>query len=306
MSSPIIVGVALRDDDAAPLTFARRLAEVGDTPLVLATALPREAPARFPTPEYSRAMREQAAERLTALAQELGARVPVRTRILDGSPAGELHELAEVLDAAAIVVGSSHRGAIGRLLIGDVGVGLLHGSTRPVAIVPRDYDARPHGLSHIGVAFDGTRESRAALDAGIGLARRLGGDVHAITVLEPLQWAPAYAWPGPYPSDELTESRAEWAQTVADRALEAIPETLTGTSEVMHGAAVPALAGASTELDLLVCGSRGYGSAHQVLAGSVARGLAHDAACPLLVVPREPAPAGASLWRQVDDVVETN
>jgi nucleotide-binding universal stress UspA family protein len=304
MSSPIIVGVALRDDDAAPLALARRLAELGDVPLVLATALPREAPARFPTPDYSRAIREQTAERLAAAAEQLGASVRVRTQILDGSPAGELHELSEVLDAAAIVVGSSHRGAVGRLLIGDVGAGLLHGSTRPVMIVPRGYDARPGALRRIGVAVDGSRESKAALEAGIGLARRLGGDVHTITVLEPLHWAPSYQWPGPYPSEELNASRAEWAQKVADRALTAIPEGLIGTSEVMHGPAVATLAGASNELDLLVCGSRGYGAARQVLVGSVARGLAHEAACPLLVVPREPSPAGTSLWRPVD-VAET-
>jgi nucleotide-binding universal stress UspA family protein len=303
MPSPIVVGVALRADDAAPLAFARRLAELGGTALVLATALPREAPARFPTPEYSHLIREQTAERLTAAAQQIGAEVPVHTRILDGSPAGELHELAELLDAAAIVVGSSHRGAVGRLLIGDVGAGLMHGSTRPVAVVPRDYERR--ALDHVGVAFDGSAESRAALDAGIGLARRVGGDVHAFTVLEPLQWAPAYGWPARYPADEIGQSRAEWAQTVADRALEAIPEGLTGASEVLHGGVVPALAGVSAELDLLVCGSRGYGSARQVLAGSVARGLAHEAACPLLVVPRELSPAGASLWRPVD-AVETS
>jgi nucleotide-binding universal stress UspA family protein len=304
MTSPIIVGVALRDDDAAPLAFARRLAELVDTTLVLATALPREAPARFPTPEYSRAIREQAAQRLAESAERLGAQVPVHTRILDGPPSGELHELAEVLDAAAIVVGSSHRGAVGRLLVGDVGAGLMHGSTRPVAIVPRGYDAHPRTLRRVGIAFDGSRESEAALDAGIGLARRLGGDVHAITVLEPLQWAPSYGWPSAYPYEDLRASRAEWAQTLADRALQAIPEGMAGTSEVIPGAAVETLAGASTELDILVCGSRGYGSARQVLAGSVGRGLAHEAACPLLVVPREMAPAGASIWRPFD-VVET-
>jgi nucleotide-binding universal stress UspA family protein len=303
MTAPIIVGLALRDDDAAPLAFARRLGALGGAPLVLATALPREAPAHFPAPEYSRAIRQDAGERLAAAAHGCGD--AATTRLLDGSPAGELHHLAEQLDAAAIVVGSSHRGAVGRLLIGDTGVNLLHGSACPVAIVPRDYETRARSVQRIGIAFDGTAESRTALEAAVGLARRAAGSIHSFTVLEPLQWAPSYAWPGPYPSDELTESRERWAQTAADHALEAIPDDLVGASEVMHGPVVPALAGASTELDLLVCGSRGYGSTRQVLAGSVARGLAHHAACPLLVVPRQPAAGGSSLWQRSTAVEAT-
>lgn len=305
MSSPIIVGLALRDDDAAPLALAQRLAGLGDMPLVLATVLPREAPARFPTPEFSRAIREQTSEKLHAAARELGAEDRVSTRVLDGSPAGQLLHLAEQLDAAAVVVGSSHRGAVGRLLVGDVAAGLLHGSDCPIVIVPRGYDEQPHALQRIGVAFDGAPESRAALEAGIALARRFRGTVHSFTVLEPLHWSPSYAWPGPYPTEELDAARQEWAQTVADQALEAIPEGMTGASEVVHGAVVAALVGASAELDLLVCGSRGYGAMHQVLAGSVARGLARAAACPLVVVPREVPAAGSSLWSPVSAIEAT-
>ncbi|MGI8624140.1 MAG: universal stress protein [Solirubrobacteraceae bacterium] len=40
--------------------------------------------------------------------------------------------------------------------------------------------------------------------------------------------------------------------------------------------------GESSELDLLVCGSRAYG----VLAGGVSKMLMHGAACPVMVVPR--------------------
>jgi nucleotide-binding universal stress UspA family protein len=46
------------------------------------------------------------------------------------------------------------------------------------------------------------------------------------------------------------------------------------------------LAEQSRELDLLVCGSRGYGALKSVLLGSVTRALAHSCACPLYIVPR--------------------
>jgi nucleotide-binding universal stress UspA family protein len=305
MTPPIIVGLALRDDDAAPLALGRGLARLADAPLALATVLPREVPARFPTPEYAHAVQEQALDRLRTVARDLREHEGVTTHVVEGSRAGGLHDLAERLDAAAVVVGSTHRGAVGRLLIGDVGAGLMHGSACPVAIAPRDYAARAGALQMIGVAFDGTSESRVALDAGIGLARRAGGSVHAFTVLEPVEWAPSYTWPGPYPSQELDETRERWAQNTAAEALQAIPDGVLGASEVIRGPVRHSLADVSAELDLLACGSRGYGAVRQVAAGSVARGLAHEAACPLLVVPREPSPSASALWRPMNAIEAT-
>jgi hypothetical protein len=43
---------------------------------------------------------------------------------------------------------------------------------------------------------------------------------------------------------------------------------------------------ASTDLDLLVCGSRSYGPLGAVMFGSVSQPLLHRAASPLLVIPR--------------------
>ena len=56
-------------------------------------------------------------------------------------------------------------------------------------------------------------------------------------------------------------------------------------------------------VDVMFVGSRGWGPPRRVMAGSTARHLAHDAACPVLVSPRgastgasedEPSTAGAS------------
>ena len=41
-----------------------------------------------------------------------------------------------------------------------------------------------------------------------------------------------------------------------------------------------ALIAVSAELDLLVCGSRGYGPVHAVMLGGVSRALVDGAACP--------------------------
>ena len=44
---------------------------------------------------------------------------------------------------------------------------------------------------------------------------------------------------------------------------------------------------ASEQLDLLVVGSRGYGPMHAVMVGGVAGRLVREAACPVIVVPRD-------------------
>jgi nucleotide-binding universal stress UspA family protein len=42
----------------------------------------------------------------------------------------------------------------------------------------------------------------------------------------------------------------------------------------------------SAHLDLLVCGSRGYGPLRAVLLGSVSRRITAEARCPVIVIPR--------------------
>jgi nucleotide-binding universal stress UspA family protein len=51
----------------------------------------------------------------------------------------------------------------------------------------------------------------------------------------------------------------------------------------------------TADLDLLVCGARGYGRLREMLAHGVARRLIGAAACPVVVVPRGTAAAFATL-----------
>jgi hypothetical protein len=85
-----------------------------------------------------------------------------------------------------IVLGSTGRGPVGRVLPGTIGERLLAGAATPVAIAPRGYAEHPASrLQLIGVAFDGSAEPHHALDAARLIARRAKARLRLITVFHP-------------------------------------------------------------------------------------------------------------------------
>ncbi|MCL9813914.1 universal stress protein [Natranaeroarchaeum aerophilus] len=88
---------------------------------------------------------EEALEQIEALAADSG--VPVKTRLIDGSPRRAIVEYAEGHDCDLIVMGTHGRGGIDRLLMGSVTEGVIRTSDRPILTVrrapPADTDAEP-------------------------------------------------------------------------------------------------------------------------------------------------------------------
>ena len=83
----------------------------------------------------------------------------------DGSPGRALHLAAKRHHASLIVVGSAHRGIIGRVLAGDVTMGTLHGAECPVIVAPQ-------GSPRAARAADHRRRLRRL--AGVARRRRAG------------------------------------------------------------------------------------------------------------------------------------
>ena len=67
--------------------------------------------------------------------------------ISEQSPAAGLHVLAEREQAALMVVGSSHRSNIGRILVGCTAERLLTGASVPVAVAPAGYSTARRSIS---------------------------------------------------------------------------------------------------------------------------------------------------------------
>ena len=166
------------------LSLARGLAAIEGAELVLGVALELD-PLATPAAAYERASAE-AEERLRSSAREILGEAPFRIRIVGGVSAPRaLTEFAEDEGADVIVLGSTHRHGLGRVLPGSVGERLLHASPCGVMVAPSGYAGHEHvEIARIGVGYDGRTESSHARDVAVALASDLGASLETITVAE--------------------------------------------------------------------------------------------------------------------------
>lgn len=192
-----------------------------------------------------------------------------------------------------LVVGSSRHGPEGRVRIGKRTRQLLCHFTSTLAIAPRGmHNRQTLELRRIGVGFDGGGESDAAVSLAGSIARAAGAELRLCGVVDdrvpPIGWSALAAGGAAVP---------RWEETILAE-IDALREfglsraQATGANaqtEVLRGRPADALIKLSEKVDLLVIGSRRWGPMARLLFGSTGEALAHDAGCPLLVVPR---PAG--------------
>jgi nucleotide-binding universal stress UspA family protein len=72
-----------------------------------------------------------------------------------------LHKIAKELGANLLVLGSSFRGLLGRVLVGDDTQASLNGASCAVAIAPAGYSQGAGSIGEVGVGCDGSPESQA-------------------------------------------------------------------------------------------------------------------------------------------------
>lgn len=277
----LLVGLDARDDGQDAVELARVLSGEGDGSVLLATVL-------FPGPlplEYAVLPESEAheAKPLFAAATEKLAGVEVETRAFGGgSPAGILTKLAEQTEPDAIVIGSPHRGPIGRVMIGSVANSLLNGAPCDVAVAPKGYAEAKHDPPQlIAVGYDGTPESKRALNHAETLARRFGAKLQLLTVVMAPVAAPVMS-PGVYAGQSPPQP-----EMVMDEGLSSVDPGLEAEAVRLDGdPAVELVRASSGEVDLIVVGSRGYGPISRALLGSVSRPVANKATCPVVVVRR--------------------
>jgi nucleotide-binding universal stress UspA family protein len=288
----ILVGFDSRPEAADALALGRRLAEQSGATLLVATVLPYGPSPALERETFESWLPEDTKQVFDPILPHLEG-LDFRLHALGGgSPARKLHELAEDQQVDLIVVGSTHRGALGRVLPGSVGERLLHGATCPVAIAPRGLATADWKLERLGVAYDGSNEARVAVDHAAALARAGSVPLRVIGVVDPFVPAPFdRAVPREIEAArKLGESVDERRHRLLEELLQqAVADRCSGVDagyEVLVGDPPERLISASSDLDLLVLGSRGYGPLRHVLLGGVSSAVTRGAQCATLVVPR--------------------
>ena len=288
---PILVGYDPHSLDRAPVEFAAATARFTGAPLIVASAYADAVQMReLKSPgqiDAGHAVDAHAAlEELTRELREAG--VPADGRpFLSWSTPQALHDAAEELGAGLLVVGSSRHAHHGRLHRGSTAERLLHGAPCPVAVVPAGWEPGD-GIKTVGAAFVATPEGRDAVRGAIALARRAGASVRVLSAAKPHGYGQTQ---GGGPGREAT-TFAEIGSALRAHAEEAVQAETADAGDVRVEPDVSVqdpgdfLVAASKHLDLLVCGSRGYGPKRAVLLGGVSRRLTAEAHCPVVVLAR--------------------
>jgi nucleotide-binding universal stress UspA family protein len=226
-AAPVLIGFDGSDGGRDALELGRLLSSIQGSPTVV--AIPHD---NGLAEEARSALGDPAAE-----TQEVGVL----------SPAMMLLESAKSNHAATLVVGSSRRGSVGRLLLGSDVEQILRRTPCEVAIAPSDYASQRHrGYTKIAMAHDGTADSGPVLTRAEDLAHDAGAALKTISARE--------------------QAVGGWWHGV-------------GTTASAVAAACEA------DVDLLVIGWRHRMDHFRV--GSVTKHVITEAPCPVLVIPNE-------------------
>jgi nucleotide-binding universal stress UspA family protein len=182
--------------------------------------------------------------------------------------------------AGLLVVGSAPHGSERQPSPGGTAIRLLNGAGCAVEVVPRSWD-RSYGVRTVAIAYVEGDEGRAALHDAHALADRAGARLRVVSAVCPRAWMDD--------GDDLEADlrlRAEQAGHAAVSGL--LGEPVDVDVEVREPSDY--LLDVAAEVDLLICGSRGYGPTGATMLGGVTRRVTAEAACPVIVTPRGQAP----------------
>ena len=296
LTGPVVIGYDADNSGADALTLGIGLGAALGLPVIIAKVHASPAPigAGRVDAEWVADRRAASARVLSTAKRQVeelrlgaeGKPTSIEYRLVPSpSAARGLHDLAAAESAAMIVVGSAAtEGYDQRVFAGSTASRLLSGAEWPIVVAPKGRAAAGwKGAAKIGVAYLGTGEGIIALWTAADLARRTGASLHLFTAVA--EEASVVPWlVGVDGEKAYTATVRESVQRSLDEAV-AATEGLEVTASVLIGDVVTLLADLP-DIDLLVCGSRGYGPVRRVLLGGVSSRLMRRSANPLLVVPR--------------------
>jgi nucleotide-binding universal stress UspA family protein len=285
---PVVAGYDGTPSGEDALTLGRACARVLDTTLVVATVHPSPAPigAGRVDAEWVADRHEQSSAILDGARKLFAGLDSVDYRVVASSSAAHgLHDLADDLAASVIVVGSRRAIDEPRLFAGSTADRLLAGSQTPVGIAPpglRDRDLG--GPLRFGVAYVDTPDGQAALALAAQYAAQAGASLTLYSVLADEQRVVLPVIGRDAEHAFVETARASFQQALDD-AVAGVPAGVRAAAQLLTGDVVRVLANLDA-VDVLFCGSRGYGPARRELLGGVSSRLVRQARSPVIVVPR--------------------
>lgn len=284
MFRTIVVGTDGRESGEDAIAFARTLADA-DAEIILAEiVVTRRFAGRGANRDHDAGALDDARARVGTRAAGLEGAARTGSDAVPAASVGEgLAEIAARHDADLIVVGSSARTAMGRLLTGDDTQDVLHHARCPVAVAPRGYAGEDAGaITHIGVGYNESAESEHALDLAIGMREQHHARLEVMEILPP-PWPVDMTWAG-VPTLHEERKRAE-AKLLEMPAVDA-------SKVLVAASAHHELRDLAARSTLLVVGARPASAFGRFALGSTSDALTHDLPCGLLVVPRVSAAVG--------------
>lgn len=300
MVAPLLLAVDFSPSSRVALAAAQAMAVDLHAPIVLVHALDSATPtidwkatapsssARFEALDQGESARlaSEWAETLRA------AGIAVDVVVRPGCAAELAVEEAKARGCAFIVVGTAGLSGVRGWLMGSVAQAVLRHSPVPVLVVPTRMltaknDAKP-SQRKVLVAVDFSKDSEAAYEAGLRLARDLRCGVHLVHVVDipftnaTFPYSEAILSPEMIASDEAhaLESLASLANQARKLQVGVTPAVQVGhvPSSILAEART---AGAS----VIVVGTHGKSGFRHFILGSVAQALVQMADRPVLVVP---------------------
>jgi nucleotide-binding universal stress UspA family protein len=210
----------------------------------------------------------------------------------------DLAALAQAEEADLVVLGSTHRGPIGRVIPGATVERLLGEPPCAIAVAPPGFGRIPDGdsgwhplsgdvddpgLRVIGIAYDGSGASGEALKTALDLALANGAALRVYTVARKFAHVPGATGDERGPG---VPTEAEVLRGMLHEAVAALPSEARALPVFMRGFAADKLVDAvDAGVDLLVLGSRAGGPVRRLVHHSVTSEIMRRSACPVLIAP---------------------